>query len=426
MDAETLNQTDSRTFLRTLDTALRDRGDGDSSLGLIVANVENFDHLKSVFGHRNTMSLLTDIARLLNEIVGDEDAVIRFGEGKFGILLRRLKNQGHLVLAANKILRTINRSFDIGGQHIEAELQMGAVVSSNGSGDAELVLQQAETALLAARQDNADFLLYEPEQTSRIRSALYLEKEIDAALEHNEISMFYQPKIATDSWLPVGAEALMRWSHPTRGFVPPDLFIPVADAGGQIEPLTWFGMNAAFRQLNDWPRTWGSLSVAVNVTPRLVEQADLVEQVGTARSLWNVPEGSVTIEVTENALMHPGQSFTTLQALRELGIRVSIDDFGTGYSSLSYFNGIPADELKIDQSFVRKMLEDEGYARIVRTIINLAHDFGLQVTAEGVEDEQTADALAALGCDYLQGYYFSRPLPQSDFIAWLSDYCAER
>lgn len=426
MDAETLNQTDARTFLRTIGKALQDRSRVESSLGLIVANVGNLDHLKSVFGYRNTMSSLTEMARSLREAVDGEDAVVRFGEGKFGILLMSLKNPGHLVLAANKILRTINRRFDIGGTTFEAELEMGATVSGYGNSDPDAILQQAETALLAARQDNVSFLLYEPEQTSRIRSALLLEKEIDAALENNEISMFYQPKVTADSWLPVGAEALMRWSHPTRGFVPPDLFIPAADAGGQIEPLTWFGMNAAFRQLNDWPRTWGPLSVAVNVTPRLVEQADLVEQVGTARSLWSVPKGSVTIEVTENALMRPGQSFTTLQRLRELGIRVSIDDFGTGYSSLSYFNDIPADELKIDQSFVRKMLNDEGYARIVRTIINLAHEFGLQVIAEGVEDEQTAEALAALGCDYLQGYYFSRPLPQSDFIAWLSDYRSER
>ncbi len=426
MDIEILNQTDSRTFLRTLAKALQDQARIEASLGLIIANVGNLDHLKSVFGYQKTMSSLTEMARSLKEIVSGEDAVVRFGDGKFGILLMSLKNSGHLVLAANKILRTIRRGYEVGGVTLEAELEMGATVSGYGNNDAEAVLQQAETALLAARQENVDFLIYEPDQTSRIASALHLEKEIDSALENNEISMFYQPKVAADDLRPVGAEALMRWSHPLRGFVPPDVFIPVADAGGQIEPLTWFAVNTAFRQLNDWPSQWGPLSVAVNVTPGLVQQADLAEQVTTAQRLWNVPEGSATIEVTENALMHPGQCFATLQALRELGVHVSIDDFGTGYSSLSYFNDIPADELKIDQSFVRKMLEDEGYARIVRTIINLAHDFELQVTAEGVEDEPTAEALAALGCDFLQGYYFSRPLPQADFITWLADYRPER
>jgi len=204
--------------------------------------------------------------------------------------------------------------------------------------------------------------------------------------------------------------------------VPPDVFISVADATGQIEPLTWFGINSAFRQRDDWTDRWGPLSVAINVTPRLVEQGDLADVVSNAKGLWNVPAEQITIEVTENALMRPDESFESLNDLRTTGARVSIDDFGTGYSSLSYFNSIPADELKIDRSFVMKMLEDDGYSRIVSTIINLAHDFGLKVTAEGVENCQTADALAAMGCDYLQGFYFSRPLPQAEFVNWLADY----
>jgi len=251
---------------------------------------------------------------------------------------------------------------------------------------------------------------------------LGLENEIEAALERGEISMFYQPKLSAADRRPIGAEALMRWSSPSRGFVPPDVFIPVADGTGRMESLTWFGINAALRQLNEWPDRWGPLSVAVNVTPSLVEQADLEELLNSVKGLWDVPADQITIEVTENALMRPDESFAPLNALRETGARVSIDDFGTGYSSMAYFNSIPADELKIDKSFVTNMLEDGGYERVVRTIINLAHDFGLQVTAEGVEDHETADALAALGCDFLQGYYFSRPLPQPEFIAWLTDF----
>ena len=186
--------------------------------------------------------------------------------------------------------------------------------------------------------------------------------------------------------------------------------------------MTWFGINAAFRQRNEWPGSWGQLSVAANVTPKLVEKGDLADLVNAAKGLWDVPENAITIEVTENALMSPDACFVTLQSLREIGARVSIDDFGTGYSSLSYFNSIPADELKIDRSFVMKMLEDDCYGRVVRTIINLAHEFGLQVTAEGVEDTVTADVLTDLGCDYLQGYLFARPLPHREFIAWLTDY----
>ena len=420
MNTVLVNQSDSMTFLRVLERALRDGA--ASSLGLIVASVENLDQLTSVFGYGKALPLMTLMAEKLKTMIGAEDTIIRFGEAKFGILVRGLKNEGHLILAVNKILREIRRSFDIGGEALAAQVRIGATASHDRGDDPDIMLQQAETALLAARQDNKNFLLYEPAQASRLRSEFGLEKEIESALEHGEISMFYQPKVAASDLCPVGAEALMRWSSPSRGFVPPDVFIPVADETGYIESLTWFGINAAFRQRNDWPDRWGALSVAINVTPSLVEQADLEEMLGNAKGLWGVPADQITIEVTENALLRPNESFALLNALREAGTRVSIDDFGTGYSSLSYFNNIPADELKIDKSFVMKMLDDDGYARIVRTIINLAHSFGLRVTAEGVEDRETADALAALDCDYLQGFFFSRPLPQTEFIAWLNDY----
>jgi len=420
MDTAIVNQTDSATFLRLLERALGERT--SSSLGLIVANVENLDQLTSVFGYGKALPLLTALAEKLRAMISADDTVIRFGEAKFAILVRELKNEGHLILAANKILREIRGSFDIGGEPLAAQMRIGATASRGCGDDPDAMLQQAETALLAARQANKDFLIYEPDQASRLKKVFGLEKEIETALERSEISMYYQPKVTAADLRPVGAEALMRWSSPSRGFVPPDVFIPIADQMGRIESLTWFGVNAAFRQLNEWPDRWGPLSVAINVTPSLVEQADLVEMLNNAKGLWGVPANQITIEVTENALMRPNESFASLNALRQTGARVSIDDFGTGYSSLAYFNSIPADELKIDKSFVMKMLEDDGYARIVHTIINLAHSFDLQVTAEGVEDRKTADALAALNCDYLQGYYFARPLPQAEFIAWLADY----
>jgi EAL domain-containing protein (putative c-di-GMP-specific phosphodiesterase class I)/GGDEF domain-containing protein len=421
MDTAIVNQTDAAAFLRALEAELRARKTS-SALGLIVASVENLDQLKSVFGYRKALPLLGKLAAKLHALIDSGDTVIRYGDAKFGIVVRELKNEGHLVLAANKILRELRGRFGDSNETLEPQLRIGATSDRDSSHDPDMLLQHAETALLAARLENQDFLLYESGQASRLRDAYGMEKEIEIALEHEQISMFYQPKIAAVDRRPIGAEALMRWSCPSRGFVPPDVFISVADATGQIEPLTWFGINSALRQRDDWGDRWGPLSVAINVTPRLVEQGDLADVVSNANGLWNVPAEQITIEVTENALMRPDESFEPLSDLRATGTRVSIDDFGTGYSSLSYFNSIPADELKIDRSFVMKMLEDEGYARVVSTIINLAHDFDLTVTAEGVENCQTADALAAMGCDYLQGFYFSRPLPQDEFVAWLADY----
>ena len=424
MESAVVNQTDSITFLQTLDKALRKRTATTAALGLIVASVENFDEVRSAFGHRLTMPMLASAAARLRGSIGKGDAVIRFSESKFGVLVKGLKNEGHLVLAANKILREATSAITVDGELLEPQLRLGATASLRRGDDPDTMLQQAETALLAARHENRDFLLYDKGQTGRLRNALSLATEIECALDSSEISMFYQPKIAAADRRPVGAEALMRWSSPERGFVPPDVFVPIADGSGQMESLTWFAMNAACRQLGEWPDRWGSLSVAVNVTPSIVEHTDLEELVMSVTGLWDVRADQLTIEVTENALMRPQSSFATLNALRDTGVRVSIDDFGTGYSSFSYFNSIPADELKIDKSFVTGMLDDDGYARIVRTIINLAHSFNLKVIAEGVEDERTAQALAELDCDYLQGYYFSRPLPQNEFICWLNDYRA--
>lgn len=422
MEAAVVNQTDSVTFLQTLETALRERTAATAALGLIVANIENFDEVRSAFGHKRTMPLIASLAERLRAALGERDAVIRFGEAKFGILIIGLKNEGHLVLAANKILR--ETAHGIEDQALAPKLRIGATASLRRGDDPDVMLQQAETALLAARQENRDFLLYEAGQTGRLRNALGLAREIEGALEHGEISMFYQAKIAAADRRPVGAEALMRWSSAERGFVPPDVFVPVADETGQMEALTWYAINAACRQLSEWPDRWGPMSVAINATPSIVENTDLDELLTSAKGLWGVPSQQLTIEVTENALMRPEKCFAALNALRASGVCVAIDDFGTGYSSLSYFNSIPADELKIDKSFVMKMLEDDGYARVVKTIINLAHSFGLRVTAEGVEDERTADALAALECDFLQGYFFSRPLPQPEFIDWLEHYKA--
>ena len=182
-------------------------------------------------------------------------------------------------------------------------------------------------------------------------------------------------------------------------------------------------LNSALREAADWPKHWGELSVSVNVTPKVIDRVDLPGMILGALGMWDTAPERLFVEVTEGAIMaNPEASLKVLKQLRELNVHVSIDDFGTGYSSLAYFKNIPADELKIDKSFVINMLEDAGDKQIVRAVLELARGFGLTVTAEGVEDARTATALSALGCDRLQGYYFSRPLPQRAFIAWLNEY----
>ena len=422
VQSTTVAQTDPNAFLTVLDSAIGGPSER-RPLGLVIVQVENFGKLVSTRGYKQASTLLTTLSTHLRSIIRTQDALLRVGEARFAVVISDIRDEGHLVLAANKILRTMDEELETGDGRVRLDLRLGMAMSPQHAADSDSLLQVAETALLVAAEDSKRYCLYSPETMDRVINLWGLERELDDAVQHGELELFYQPKISVATGCPCGAEALMRWSSPTRGFVPPDVFIPVADSTGRIEPLTWFALNTASRQTAQWAKRWGPLSVAINVTPNIVEHSDLIALAKNAIGLWDLPPERLVIELTEGALMRkPEQSLHILNEVRAAGIKVAIDDFGTGYSSLAYFKNIPADELKIDKSFVLNMLNNEADARIVRAVISLAHSFGLKVTAEGVEDEQTAEALAELGCDYLQGYYYSRPISQPQFREWLEDY----
>ena len=233
----------------------------------------------------------------------------------------------------------------------------------------------------------------------------------------------YQPKLSLPKLELAGVEALMRWNRADAGNVPPSIFIDVAEMTGQIDPLTRFAFQRALGQLREWPKALGKCRVAVNVTPSIVCNPDLVGVIRAAAEGASVGLDRLTVEVTENALMVDRErSHRVLEELRELGVRVSVDDFGTGYSSLAYLKRIPADELKVDKSFVMNMLADPGDARVVEQIIALGHGFGLEVVAEGVESAEAAEKLAAMGCDFAQGFHYARPLPPQELAAWAAEW----
>jgi EAL domain-containing protein (putative c-di-GMP-specific phosphodiesterase class I) len=237
----------------------------------------------------------------------------------------------------------------------------------------------------------------------------------------------YQPKLSLAKQELVGCEALMRWNRPDAGNVPPELFIDLAEMTGQIDPLTRFAFDRAFRQLAEWPKSLAGLGIALNVTPSIVANADFVGVLERAAGERSVRLDRITVEVTENALAaERHRSHDVLARLRELGVRVSIDDFGTGYTSLSYLKRVPADELKIDKSFVMNMLVDPGDARVVEQAVALGHAFGLEVVAEGVESAEVAARLAAIGCDYAQGFHYAKPLAPGAFPGWAQDWRKNR
>ena len=285
-------------------------------------------------------------------------------------------------------------------------------------------MQCAETALLEAWKTQQPTVVYAERKADELAAGWDLEAQLANALEQGDLVLDYQPKLSLPKLEVVGCEALMRWNRPDAGNVPPEIFIDLAEMTGQIDPLTRFAFHRALRQLGEWPKSLGAIGVAINVTPSIIGNPDLVGvHHARRRRSRSVRLDRITVEVTENALMVDRErSHRVLAELRELGVRVSIDDFGTGYSSLAYLKQIPADELKIDKSFVMNMLADEADARVVEQVVALGHAFGLEVVAEGVESAEVAARLAAMGCDYVQGFHYAKPLAPKEFPAWANDW----
>ncbi len=426
MHSQALNRTEHEAFLEQLRDCVKRSSAAGRSLGLLIVDIERLSALTARLGYNIRFGLLTQFARRLRDCIRPQDSVVRLGEGRFAVIVAGIMNEAHATLAANKILRTSAGHFNIHGRRVAINIVMGISVFPEHARHPERLLQKAELALEGAREAGERIVMYSDDVTSRLAVPWELEAELEEAVENGEFELYYQPKVRTLDRLPCGAEALMRWHRPARGFIPPDVFIPLADRTGHIHTLTKFAINTALRQAADWSGRWGPLSVSVNVTPNIVQDPDVIHMVSDAHSIWGSERIQLVLEVTEGALMEDPQTiFATLREIKEKGIGISIDDFGTGYSSLAYFKDIPADELKIDKSFVFRMLEDPADERIVRAVINLAHGFDLSVVAEGVENAETLAALAEMQCDLAQGYYLAKPIPQRDFIRWLETYRAD-
>ncbi len=388
-------------------------------IAVLVVYVHQLERLYARAGHVNGARMLDELRNRLSQVMKPGDYFARLGDRKFVFVLSNLRNEGHALLAANKVLRTAAEPVSAGGQHASVRLSIGVAMYPAHGRSPEELMQRAEIALLEAWKTQVTTVVYTERKAEELVAGWDLETQLASALEHGDLLLNYQPKLSLPQLEVVGCEALMRWNRPEAGNVPPDVFIDVAEMTGQIDPLTRFALHRALRQLGEWPKDLASLGVAVNVTPSIICNPELIEAIRGAAGLWSVPLARLTVEVTENALMVDRErSHRVLTELREMGVRISIDDFGTGYSSLSYLKQIPADELKIDRSFVMNMLEDEADGRIVEQVVALGHSFGLEVVAEGVESAEVASRLAAIGCDYAQGFHYAKPLAPKEFAAW--------
>lgn len=389
-------------------------------VAVLVVYVHQLERLYASAGHVNAGRILDELRNRLAPVLRPGDYFTRLSDRKFAFVLSNMRNQGHAILAANKILRTGTEPLASGGHQATLRLSVGIGMFPAHGRTPEQLMQCSEIALLEAWKNSQPVTVYTARQADELVAGWDLEAQLANALEHGDLVLNYQPKIALPDLRIVGAEALMRWNRPDAGNVPPEIFIDVAEMTGQIDPLTQFAFQRALRQLSEWSVSLKRMCVAVNVSPSLICNPELVDMVKAAAGIWSVDLSRLTIEVTENALMIDRQrSHRVLSELRELGIRISIDDFGTGYSSLSYLKQLPADELKIDKSFVLNMLADKSDRKIVEQTIALGHSFNLAVVAEGVEDERVSKELTAMGCDFAQGYHYARPLTPEKFLEWV-------
>ncbi len=407
---------DHRDLIDNLRTAIQPSKTGVAALCLV--RLDRLAQINELIGYESANLLLEEFQDRLRSMVRRNDSMLEMDPHKMVLVMRGLANEQHLALAANKIERLFDAPIEVLADQVKVSVNAGFVIADGASASPEDLLRRAESALRQAQESQRTWVLADASAPLGEGIDWAFQRQIEEALADGQFSVFHQPKCHAGYGTIIGAEALLRWHSPKHGVVPPDEFIPSAERSQLIRPLTWFAIKAAVSHCRTWP---GDLGVAVNVAPNLLGDDEIVQVVRDALAIFDLPAGRLTLEVTESGIAHNrDQAFALLSTLRGLGVRVSIDDFGTGYSSFSHFRDIPADELKIDRSFVSRMRKSDADARIVKSIIDLAHTFSLKVVAEGVEDQQTADDLKKLGCDYLQGYWLAKPLAAPEFAAWLA------
>jgi len=319
----------------------------------------------------------------------------------------------------NKLRSILAEPFKVHNLSLTTDASIGVALFPEHAGDAISLMRCVETAMYRAKSTRRSYEIYDAANDPYSVERLKLTADVGHALVRGELFLVYQPKIDVATGECTGAEALLRWKHPEHGFVPPDKFIPLAEQTSAIKDITHWTINVAITQCRAWHNAGHRLSVAVNLSATMLHDPGLADRVASLLQNHGLAPEFLQLEITETAIMLDRESaFKTLQALSDLGVRLSIDDFGTGYSSLAYLRKLPVSEIKIDKSFVMNMLENENDATIVYALIELAHGINLRVVAEGVESEAVLTALASKDCDESQGYYFSRPLPAADFSKW--------
>jgi diguanylate cyclase (GGDEF)-like protein/PAS domain S-box-containing protein len=390
-------------------------------MALVLLDLDRFKEVNDTLGHQIGDLVLIEVARRLAKPIRASDTVARLGGDEFAVLLPAVTDLEQAQLVADRIVKVLNEPFHVvDGLMLEVGVSIGIALFPDHAEDGGKLLQCADVAMYTAKQEQSGIALYDQGKDNHSVRHLTLTGELRQAIEENHLEFHYQPKIDISTQQIVSVEALARWNHPEHGQIPPDEFISHAERTGLIEPLTTWAFTTAFEQLVAWRDTGLDLSISVNLSARNLHEERLPEVLDELFKSYAVAPDRLILEITESAIMiDPDGAMDVVKRLAALGLCLSIDDFGTGYSSLSYLRRLPVQELKIDQSFVYGMDQNEGDFVIVRSTIDLAHNLGLTVVAEGIENERHIELLQGLGCDIGQGFFISKALKIEDLNAWL-------
>jgi diguanylate cyclase len=414
-----LTQLPNRVFLgERLQQAIQEADLDHSRFAVMLLDLDGYKAVNDVFGHYAGDLLLVDVAQRLRERSSSSDLIARVGGDEF-VLLSRIADPADGTVLAKKLVAALGEAFSVDGHELRVSVSIGIAVYPGDGQNQDDLLRNADAAMHHAKsQGRNGYCFFDRSMNTNVREQLQLLQDLRVALERREFLLHYQPKFDVSNHSVLGAEALVRWQHPTRGMISPDDFIPLAEKTGLIVPLGEWVLNEACRQMARWRDSgYSHWTIAVNLSSLQVDQVGLVRVVRDTLERYALDPCFLTLEVTESTAMHDvDASMRTLQQLSDMGVRISIDDFGSGYSSLLYLKRLPASELKIDRGFVHDLAHDSEDAAIVSAIIALGRTLNLMIVAEGVETLAQQEFLTRLGCNSLQGFLLGRPMPADRFL----------
>jgi len=391
---------------------------------VIIFDIDRFKQINKNLWQEKGDDVLISLAQRLNRITREGDFVARIGSDEFAILLLNIENTNELNLVINRFSHDLNAPFVVNDQDLFISYSAGISVFPNDSQNSENIIEHANSARVKAKSLGGNqFIFFHTDMNDDALDMLSLENDLRQALTNKEIEVFYQPQMDAKTLQPIGSEALVRWRHPTRGLMPPNVFIPLAESTGLIIKIGRFVAETAIKQTEIWHKQgYNQMRIGINLSSRQFTQSDLFSDIQKILQMTSLPSHFIDLEITESLAMSDAEkNIEILSKLKAMGVKISIDDFGTGYSSLAYLHSFPIDTIKIDRSFVLNLNTPEGEA-IAKTILAMADSLNLEVVAEGIELDEQQQFFIGKHCDIFQGFKFGKPMPKDEFTQWLTQF----